>query len=445
MPDGSPIQVDMGFRPHSGHAKLFASTSRFTIVVAHRRFGKTIGAIALLVHCAMAAPAAGEGRPAAQFAYIAPYLKQARRIAWRYLKQFSTVLDNVRVLEGENIIRFGHNGAEIHLYGADNADAMRGMYFMGVVADELADWGADVLPLVVMPTLADHQGWLLIIGTPKGENLLAELWRDWQKRDDAACLMFRADESGVLPADELELQRSILTDRQFRQEFLCDFDASAEDILLTIDHVVKAQARLVLNEEQTRGLVRIIGVDVARYGDDRSCIARRIGPWWQPPIVLEDIDNMALAARVAAEAAKFKADAIFVDAGRGEGVIDRLRMLGHQAIEVNFGGRPDDPTYANKRAEMWDLMAQHVEAEAILPKGEDGEALLRDLVAPTYKFRNGDGRFALEGKEDMKKRVGRSPDVGDAYAVTYAAPVVPKSWRNTSTQAESEFDPMEGV
>ncbi|MEM6354094.1 MAG: terminase family protein [Pseudomonadota bacterium] len=466
-----PLVIDTGFRPHKGHLELFHSASRFTICVAHRRWGKTVAACALLVTAAMQAAyqrlaqidqIIAEGRnlaevdqvPVAQFAYIAPFLKQARRVAWRYVKSFALRTPHCRALDGDNILRWEVERVvrgqklkvtlgEVHLYGADNADAMRGMYFMGVVGDELADWRPEVLPEVILPTLADYKGWLFIIGTPKGENLLADLWRKWQKRRDAACLMFPASVSDVLPADELGLQRSVLTDAQYRQEFECDFSASAENILLTIDQILRAQERgKSVDEPDFRGLSRIMGVDVARFGDDRSSIGRRIGNWWQEPIVRKGIDNMELAALVAHEAERFQPDAIFVDAGRGEGVIDRLRQMGHRAIEVNFGGTPDDPTYADKRSEMWDLMAQAVTVEAVLPISDE---LLRDLAAPTYDFMRSTGKFHLEAKKDMKARIGRSPDVGDAYALTYAYPVVPKSWRSRSDTANTDFDPMEGV
>jgi hypothetical protein len=110
------------------------------------------------------------------------------------------------------------------------------------------------------------------------------------------------------------------------------------------------------------------------------------------PIVLRDISNMDLAARVAAEINSRRPDAAFIDSGRGEGVIDRLRQLGFDVIEVNFGGKPISDKYANKRAEMWDFTAQWLRGGGCLPNHPE---LKTDLCAPTYSF-NSAGKMVLE-------------------------------------------------
>jgi hypothetical protein len=132
---------------------------------------------------------------------------------------------------------------------------------------------------------------------------------------------------------------------------------------------------------------------------------------------------MTLASRVAAEIIAFQPDAVFIDAGRGEGVIDRLRSLGFTVIEVNFGGKPTNEMYANKRSEMWDGMAKWLKAGGVIPN--HGE-LKTDLATPTYAF-NAANKLVLEPKDDIKKRGLRSTDIADALALTFAAPVMPKS------------------
>jgi len=200
-----------------------------------------------------------------------------------------------------------------------------------------------------------------------------------------------------------------------------DFSASSDDILIPIDLVSAASARVVA-ETDVRGSPKILGVDVARFGDDRSVIIRRQGLAAFPPIVLTGVDNMDLAARVAAEIKSWEPDAVFIDGGRGEGVIDRLRQLGFSVVEVNFGGRPSNDAYANKRSEMWDSMSKWLKAGGCLPKHPE---LKTDLCAPTYWF-SAAGKMVLESKDDMKKRGERSTDCADSLALTFAMPVVPK-------------------
>jgi hypothetical protein len=172
------------------------------------------------------------------------------------------------------------------------------------------------------------------------------------------------------------------------------------------------------------GSLKILGVDVARYGDDRSVIIKRQGLVAFEPMVLQGVDNMTLASKVALEMDAWQPDAAFVDAGRGEGVIDRLRQLGFVVSEVNFGGRPSSEKYANKRSEIWDATAKWLRAGGCLPNHPE---LKTDLCTPTYSF-NAVNKLVLEGKDDIKARGGRSTDVGDALALTFAEPVTPRGF-----------------
>jgi len=179
----------------------------------------------------------------------------------------------------------------------------------------------------------------------------------------------------------------------------------------------------------------VIGVDVARFGDDRSVICFRRGrdartiPW----LAFRGMDTMQLAAKIAELAGELKPDAIFVDGGGvGGGVVDRLRFLRQPIVEVSFGGKADRSSvgqdgaivYANKRAEMWGTMREWL-ASGVLPVN-DGE-VAADLTGVEYGYTmlNGLDAIILEKKEDMKKRGLSSPDMGDALALTFAYPVAP--------------------
>lgn len=424
--------IDLGYRPHKFQAGIHRRLDRFAVVVAHRRFGKTVLAVMELIDRALR-----HKDDTGRFGYVAPYLKQSKEIAWDYLKRYTADVPNRKVNESELTVTM-HNGARIRLYGADNADAMRGTYFDFVVIDEVADMKPNVWSEIIRPALADRKGGALFIGTPKGMNLLAELYHSnepgWYRA------MYRVDETGLIDEDELEMARVAMSESHYRQEFLCDFSASADNILITID-VAVASAKRALGAGVIDGSPVILGVDVARYGGDRSVIQRRQGLQAFDPIIMQGLDNMEVAGRLAAEIVEHSPDAVFVDAGRGEGVIDRVRQLGHQVMEVHFGGRPADPSYTNKRGEMWDTMRKWLDAGGAIPNHTE---LIQDMAAPTYSLGNAAGKFELEPKDKIKERVGRSTDLGDALALTFAAPVAKKQnpLVTASLRRRVDYDPL---
>lgn len=416
--------VSTGYVPHLWQAEIHDAMRRFSVLVCHRRFGKTVLAINSLIDAALRHDG-GDGR----FAYVAPYRNQAKSIAWDYLRQFTQPVLGMKYNEGELSVEMS-NGSRIRLFGADNADALRGLYFDGVVLDEVADMKPNVWGEVVRPALADRRGWCLFIGTPKGVNQFYELYdgasNGWRQPDGSRvrdkawyASVYTVDDTEVLDRAELDMARATMTDSQYRQEFLCDFSASCDNVLITIDTVADA-VRRKYQPRDLYGAPKVLGVDVARFGGDRSCIIRRHGQVVFDPKIYNGIDNMELVGLVAQEIQEFQPDAVFIDGGRGEGVIDRLRQLGYSIIEVNFGGSAvQKGRYANKRTEMWDSMRQWLVEGGQLP---DNLELKRDLVTPTYSF-DAANRMVLEPKDKIKERGLPSPDVADAAVVTFAFPV----------------------
>jgi hypothetical protein len=192
----------------------------------------------------------------------------------------------------------------------------------------------------------------------------------------------------------------------------------------------------------------VFGLDVARFGDDRSVLVRRRGrdARTDPPLVFRGLDTMQLAGRVAEQIEAMRPDAVFIDeTGVGGGVVDRLRQLGHGVVGVNFGargGRGSDGAsalYANKGAEIWGAMKAWLEAGGAIP---DDRALVDDLTGRDYGF-NARNEIQLESKEDMKRRGLASPDLADALALTFAYPVGPRRFRGAETaEVESAYDPF---
>lgn len=165
----------------------------------------------------------------------------------------------------------------------------------------------------------------------------------------------------------------------------------------------------------------IMGVDPARFGDDKTVIRFRRGRDARsiPAVKLKGKDNMEVANECARLINLLNPDAVCIDAGNGTGIIDRLREMGFKVHEVWFGSKPEDQEWANKRTELWARMRDWLAGGCI----DDDRDLHDDLVGPEYKFRGNSDAIMLEAKEEMKKRGIASPDDGDALACTFAVKV----------------------
>lgn len=161
----------------------------------------------------------------------------------------------------------------------------------------------------------------------------------------------------------------------------------------------------------------LMAVDVARQGSDESVIGLRRGDLFLVHKKYRELDLMQLAHFVVEAIGAYRPDAVFVDgAGLGAGVIDRLRELGHEVIEVNGGLKAiDDRHYFNRRAEMWDRMRKWLKGGGCI---EDDSQLKDDLTAPEYGF-DAKERWQLETKDDMRSRGVPSPDTADALSMTF--------------------------
>ena len=392
---------------------------RFATLVCHRRFGKTVG---VLNHCVK--KAIENELPAPQYAYVAPFRTQAKLIAWEYLKYYTSTIPRIKVREVDMSVELpsrhaGRPGAKIFVAGADKPDNLRGMYFDGVILDEFGQMRRNFYGEIVRPALADRKGWAWKIGTPKGQDAFYESYEADRRDPERFACLYTVEDSGVIHASELEEMKKDMSPMEIRQELYCDFTASASDILIPIDLVAKASAKRY-SEGDVAGSPRIIAVDVARFGDDRSVIIRRQGLAAYVPRVFGGLDNMAVADAVVNEIINFRAHTVFVDAGRGEGVIDRVRQLGFHVVEANYAAQAMDPArYINRRAESWDRMRKWLESGGSIP---DDDELKEELSVPTYSF-DASNRMVIEKKERIKERMGKSPDLADALSLSFFSPV----------------------
>lgn len=405
------IDASSGYVPHHVQVEIHDELTRhrFGVVVAHRRMGKTVFAVNSL-HDAALHHRFGDGR----FAYLAPFYGQAKKVAWDYFKQFAHMIPGIRFNESELSVIYP-NGSKITLYGADNPDALRGIYLHGVVMDEVADMKPNVWGEVIRPALADKQGWAIFIGTPKGINLFYEIYQNALIDPTWFAKVYKASDTGILPELELMAAKKEMTDSQYAQEFQCDFAASNDDVLIPISLAVEAASRDI-HDTEVQGGFCVMGVDVARYGNDSSVIVKRKGLKMYDPIIFDNISNTDLADAVMREIEHFQPEKVNIDAGRGEGVIDILKSNRYRVNEIDFGGTQGvSKYYRNKRAEMWDNMRKFLQSGGSIP---NQETLKRELAAQTFSMQN--DVFTLTSKEKMRTEGIKSPDIADALALTFA-------------------------
>lgn len=417
------MQIQLPYVPRAWQRQCHKLMRRFNVFVLHRRAGKTELAIMQLIAAALKCT-----KELGAFAYIAPLLKQAKRIVWRRLKHRLRQMiaqGMVEVNESELMVTFTHNEASISLYGADNPDALRGIYLDGVVLDEVAQMQPELWDEVVRPTLADRKGWAIFIGTVKSVDLFYDVYMrglnlQSKKRKEWCVRSWTCYQTDAIDEDEVESMRDEMSEAAFEREMLNNWDVQGDDQLLSIVDIREAMSRGYTSGDISHA-PRVMGVDPARFGNDRSVIVKRQGLQVFDPIIKQGIDNMKLARIISQEIGVWHPDAVFIDAGAGAGVIDRLRQLGHSnIIEVPFGGAADnDKLFVNHRAEMWWKMRDWVVSGGALP---NNEKLRMELATPTYSYDSRERR-KLEGKDEIKKRLPKagSPDIADGVAVTFSS------------------------
>jgi len=222
---------------------------------------------------------------------------------------------------------------------------------------------------------------------------------------------------------------------------LGEFPPTSINALLGVEEVERAMARHLRLDEYDWSQKRL-GVDVARFGDDRTVIWPRQGMASFRPVVMRNARTTDIAARILVALKRWEAEVVLLDdTGHwGHGVLDNLQVAGVPCLGINYAGKAINPRYKNRRAEMWLKGAEAIRNGAALPPLPE---LVGELTIPTYTFLN--GVFQLEEKDQIKERLGRSPDLADAYMTTYALEDLPgdmmQKLRGRQTVAH-DFDPF---
>jgi phage terminase large subunit len=213
------LEIEMDYCPRKVFEDFHDRVERWSVIVAHRRCGKTVLCINDLIYRALI-----DDKEDGRYAYLSPYYAQSKTIAWDYLVRFSQPV-LAKANQSELWVELV-NGARIRLFGADNPDALRGLYLDGVVLDEYADMKPSIFGSVLRPLLADRKGWATFIGTPKGHNAFWEVYNNATQDKAWYVKVLRASQTGLLEQSELDDAAKTMTQDQYLQEFECDFESA---------------------------------------------------------------------------------------------------------------------------------------------------------------------------------------------------------------------------
>lgn len=462
--------VDLGFKPHKYQDEFFRAWRRFNELICTRRWGKTVLACMKLTDSALKIV---DRKKQPKFAYIAPQKDQAKQITWPIFKEFLYPLIkrnfakiNDQSMEVHFLNKNGKPWAQIKLYGADSggAEPIRGNYLDGCVVDEADQIDcAIVLDEIVLPTLEDTVGWLLLTGTIRGKSNLYNIYQEnrndpeWNIRvypfedcwEDLPAYGTQ-DENGIWIPSQYKFENVVKRYRNkpnaYAREYQCDWNADGVDSLIPNNILTPALGRHI-TPDQYDFAAKVLGVDVAGEGPDNHTLCLRQGNAVFPITEIKQANEMELADIVARHIDKHGVDMVFIDhtGGYGAGTLARLRQQGYNhVVGINFGSKPTDPHFSNKRSEMFHAVRDWLEEGGCLPQDD----MLEQELSILSCVETMNGRAMLIKKDDIREKIGRSPDRADALALTFASPVKPRnSGRrndiNARTVSKTRYNPLE--
>ena len=414
------VTVPANYTPRPYQVKMYnciADGYKRGVAVWHRRAGKDLTLLSITAKEAF--------KRIGTYFYFYPEFKQGRKAIWdgfdrdgvRFISRIPDEVISRKVNDEMKIELI--NGSIIQIVGTDNIDSIMSSNPIGCVFAEYSLQKPQAWDFV-RPILLENGGWALFNFTPRGLNHGWDIYKMASKDPKWFCEKLTIEDTGAVDMSLIDQERNEgVSDAMIRQEYYCDFNASSDDVVIPLDLVIRAAGKQI-HPTNYMDSPKVLAVDVARFGDDESCIVKRQGLACYGMKSFRGLDNMQLANTVAHEINEWGPDAVFIDAGRGEGVIDRLRQLGHKVMEINFGGKSSLPgKFINKRAEMWWNAREWLEQGGCIPDDSD---LRTQLSMPTYSFDRAD-RIQILSKDKIKEEFGCSPDRADALCLTFAMPV----------------------
>jgi hypothetical protein len=319
----------------------------------------------------------------------------------------------------------GHYYAQAQLWSEENPDGFAGVHNQHGVMVEFDEASGVPSPIWTVtegffarPVL--HRYWLAASNGRRNTGAFFECFH----KDRARWRRNQIDARKVEGA-ALEVLNGIISkygedSDEARTEVLGQFPKKGDKQFIPRDYAEDARTRLLPIPPDLHAPL-IMGVDIARFGDDKSVIRWRQGRDARSIKAQEyrGLDNVQMADVVSSWIDRTKPDAVNIDGGNGSGVIDILKHRGYKVNEILFGSKPNDPKWYNKRTEIWADMRDWLPTGCI----DDNQELVDDLVNPEYEYPGNGDRQSLETKDHMKDRGIASPDAGDALALTFAVRV----------------------
>ncbi len=396
---------------------------RFKVLAKGRRLGATQGAAFALIQWAIE----GKYKHALWIdtifsniqkyvdRYFWPTLKQLPRSLWTYHRQ-----DKMLSIMGNTI----------DFRSSDQPEKIEGFKFdicmineAGIVLKTPYIWDN-----AIQPSLLDNpQSKAFIFGSPKGKKVAGglphrfhDLYVAASKLKDWKAYHYTTFDNPVIDKNEVRRMMDESSEAVAQQEFMGRFLATDSTILIDQELIDRAVACNV-NQSSYRSAPRVMGIDPG-FANDSTVVVRRQGlKVFEPDEILPSRDDTVTAARIARLIESWKPDSVACDFGLGTGVVSILNQMGCQVTGVWFGGKAlDAEKYHNRRAEIYDRVRIRLSEGLDLP---NHAKLLVDLgsVGVGHDSR---GRLQLEKKDKIKEKLGRSPDFGDALALTEALPVM---------------------
>jgi predicted phage terminase large subunit-like protein len=366
---------------HEKQLEVFNDNTRFKVVAAGRRFGKSrLAAWTLLIE-------ALKSKTKDVF-YIAPTYQQAKDIMWAMLKELGNEVI-IAAHENTSVLTL-RNGRKIYLKGADRPDTLRGVGLAFVVIDEYADIKPNVWEQIVRPALADVQGGALFIGTPKGRNHFYEMFKlgEAGKNPEWTSFHFTSYDNPLIPASEIEAAKESMSSFAFRQEFLSSFEAASRDIF--------KPEWITIDEEEPKEGNYYIAVDLAGFINvdkesgnknkklDESAIAvvkAHEGGWWVADILHGRWDIKETVTQICNAVMKYQPSAVGIEKGSLKNAV--LPYLSDAMRKNNIFFRIDDVTHGNqKKTEriVWALQGRFEHGKITLNYGSWNNEFIDQLI-----------------------------------------------------------------
>jgi phage terminase large subunit-like protein len=373
---------DLSFKLLPWQEAVFKDNTRFKVIAAGRRCGKSrMAAVTLLIE-ALRCPAGSA------VLYVAPTNGQARQIIWQVLMELGReVIQNAHI-NNQDITTI--NGATIYVRGADRPDTLRGVSLTYAVLDEVADIKPEAWEQVIRASLSDKKGRAMFIGTPKGRNWFYDLFKLGESEDDTdwKSWHFTTKDNPLIDPTEIESAKKTLSTFAFKQEYMASFTNAGSDIF--------KEEWIKYGEEPQHGSY-YIAIDLAGFEEvakqaanskkrlDESAISvvkvTEDGKWWVKEIIHGRWDIRETAAKILMVMRDYRPLAVGIERGALKNAV--LPYLSDLMRKNNVYSHIIDLTHGNrKKADriIWSLQGRFEHGRIILNSDEDWDVFLDQLL-----------------------------------------------------------------